>query len=515
MAGKKITLGMTGLTLADLLAVARHGAAVDLTPEARTRIQKTRRLVERWVAGEKTIYGVTTGFGALSDVIIGAEDARQLQKNILMSHSAGMGERLDPEAVRAIMALRIKDLAMGHSGIDLATVELLITLLNAGVVPSVPEQGSVGASGDLVPLAHLSLILIGMGEARYQGETMSGAEALRRCGLSPLELGAAEGLALINGTQVMTGIGALAVWDAQTLALTTDIAASMSLEVLMGSRTEFDPRIHRIRAHPGQAASADNMLRITADSDIISSHKDCRRVQDAYTLRCSPQVHGASADAIAYAHRVVETEMNSATNNPLIFFDTEEFLLGGNFHGQPVALAMDFMAMAVAELANISERRIERLVNPKLSGLPAFLVRDGGLNSGFMIAQYAAAALVSENKVLAHPASVDSIPTSANKEDHVSMGTIAARKCRSIVRNAENVVAIELLCGAQAMDLFTNTRPGTGTLAAYDTIRQAIPHLETDRVLADDIARVVALIQRGDIVASVEAAVGPLNRIRG
>ena len=511
MADKTIILGMTGMTIRDLLAVARHGAAVDLSPGARERIRKTRQLVEQWVAQGKTIYGVTTGFGALSDVIIGTEDTRRLQKNILMSHSAGMGDRLDPEAVRAIMALRIKDLAMGHSGIDLAAAEHLIALLNAGVVPDMPEQGSVGASGDLVPLAHLSLVLIGMGQALYQGERISGAEALNRCGLSPLELGAAEGLALINGTQVMTGIGALAVCDARTLALTTDIAAAMSLEVLMGSRTEFDPRIHQVRAHAGQAASADNMLRITAGSDIISSHKDCRRVQDAYTLRCSPQVHGASADAIAYARRVVETEMNSATNNPLIFADTGEFLLGGNFHGQPVALAMDFMAMAVAELANISERRIERLVNPKLSGLPAFLVNDGGLNSGFMIAQYAAAALVSENKVLAHPACVDSIPTSANKEDHVSMGTIAARKCRAIVRNAENVVAIELLCGAQAMDLFTNTRPGAGTRAAFDTIRKTIPHLERDRVLADDIAQVVGLIRNGDMVTAVEAAVGPLN----
>jgi histidine ammonia-lyase len=289
-----------------------------------------------------------------------------------------------------------------------------------------------------------------------------------------------------------------------------DIAASMSLEVLMGSRTEFDPRIHRVRPHPGQAAAADNMARITRNSEIISSHKDCSRIQDAYTLRCSPQVHGASKDAIAYAKRVLETEMNSSTNNPLIFSEAGEFLLGGNFHGQPLALALDFLALAVAELANISERRIERLVNPNLSGLPAFLVSSGGLNSGFMIAQYTAAALVSENKVLSHPACVDSIPTSANKEDHVSMGPIAARKCREIVWNAEHVTAIELLCAAQAMDLFTNMRPGEGTYAAYQTIRGVVSHMERDRVLATDIAGVVELLHSGEIILNVERVVGRL-----
>jgi histidine ammonia-lyase len=289
-----------------------------------------------------------------------------------------------------------------------------------------------------------------------------------------------------------------------------DIAASMSLEVLMGSRTEFDPRIHQVRPHPGQALAADNMARITRNSEIISSHKDCSRIQDAYTLRCSPQVHGASKDAIAYAKKVVETEMNSSTNNPLIFPESGEFLLGGNFHGQPLALALDFLALAVAELANISERRIERLVNPNLSGLPAFLVSSGGLNSGFMIAQYTAAALVSENKVLSHPACVDSIPTSANKEDHVSMGPIAARKCREIVRNAEHVIAIELLCAAQAMDLFTNMRPGEGTWAAHQSIRGVVSHLERDRVLATDIARVVELLHSGEIILNVERVVGRL-----
>ena len=309
----------------------------------------------------------------------------------------------------------------------------------------------------------------------------------------------------------MTSIGCLAAHDALVLTKTTDIAAAMSLEVLMGSRTEFDPRIHQVRPHPGQAAAAENMMRLVRNSEIITSHKDCRRIQDAYTLRCSPQVHGASRDAVDYTARVLETEMNSSTNNPLIFAEAEEFLLGGNFHGQPVALALDFLCMALAELANISERRVERLVNPMLSGLPAFLVSDGGLNSGFMIAQYTAAALVSENKSLCHPASVDSIPTSANKEDHVSMGTISARKARKVVANTENVIAIELLCAAQAMDLFTNLKPGEGSLAAYRTIRDSVSHLDEDRILSTDIDAVRKLIREGRIVEAVENAVGPLR----
>jgi histidine ammonia-lyase len=503
---KPIAIGMEEMTLEDLVNISRHGAGVQITKESETRIIKTRELIEKWVNEEKPIYGVTTGFGALSDVSISKKDTRQLQQNILLSHSAGTGNMFDEETVRAIMALRIKDFALGYSGIRLETVLHLVTLLNHGVFPVVPEKGSVGASGDLVPLAHLSLVLIGRGEAYYNGRRITGAEALNLCRIKPLRLEAAEGLALINGTQVMAAIGGLTVYDAVNLAKLIDIAASMSLEVLMGSRTEFDHRIHRVRPHPGQAATADNMYRITQNSEIITSHKDCRRIQDAYTLRCSPQVHGASRDAIFYVKNVLETEINAATNNPLIFSESQEFLLGGNFHGQPIAL--DFLCMAVSEFANISERRIERLVNPKLSGLPAFLVRDGGLNSGFMIAQYAAAALVSENKILSHPACVDSISTSANKEDHVSMGTISARKCREILKNTEHVIATELLCAAQALDLFTNVKPGEGTLAAYSTIRDAIPYLESDRILAKDIDAVKMLMRSGKILDAVERKVG-------
>lgn len=507
---RTVSLGMDGMTLEDLIAVARWGALVELSPESEERIRSGRALVDQWVREERRIYGVTTGFGALSDVAISAKDTRRLQENILMSHAAGVGAPLDAQTVRAVMALRVKDFARGHSGIRLQTAQHLRDMLNRGIVPLVPEKGSVGASGDLAPLAHLALVLLGKGEAFFEGRRCSGAEALAACALKPLQLESAEGLALVNGTQVMTAIGGLAVYDASRLSKLTDIAASMTLEVLMGSRTEFNPRIHQVRPHPGQIAAAANMERITRNSEIISSHKDCSRIQDAYTLRCSPQVHGATKDAVAYCRRVIETEMNSSTGNPLIFADSGEFLLGGNFHGQPVALAMDFMGMAVAELANISERRIERLVNPKLSGLPAFLVSDGGLNSGFMIAQYTAAALVSENKVLAHPASVDSIPTSANKEDHVSMGTIAARKCREIVANTENVIAIELLCAAQGLDLFTNLKPGEGTLAAYQVIRKSISHLDTDRFLAADINAMRELMRSGEILRAVEEKVGEL-----
>jgi histidine ammonia-lyase len=508
---KTIFLGVEGMTLADLISIARKGAQVQLTTDAEKQMIKSRQLIEQWVQEERRIYGVTTGFGALSDVPISKADTRQLQKNILMSHAAGVGKPFDEETVRAILALRIKDLARGHSGIRLSTVQQLVAVLNWGVCPVIPEKGSVGASGDLAPLAHLSLVLIGMGEAFYKRQRLSGRQALKKCGLKPLQLEAGEGLALVNGTQVMTAVGALAVYDAGVLAKLTDIAAAMSLEVLMGSRTEFDPKIHEVRPHPGQAAAADNMARITQQSEIITSHKDCSRIQDAYTLRCSPQVHGATRDAIRYCRDVIETEMNSSTNNPLIFSDSKEFLLGGNFHGQPVALALDFLGIAVAELADISERRVERLVNPKLSGLPAFLVDDGGLNSGLMLAQYTAAALVSENKVLCHPAVIDSIPTSANKEDHVSMGTISARKCRDIVSNVEDVIAIELLCAAQALDLFTNMKPGKGTLAAYRTIRQAVSHLEKDRVLSSDIAAVKELMHNGKVLNAVEKQVGALR----
>lgn len=472
---------------------------------------KARETVERALDSKRIIYGLTTGFGALSDVVISKEQTKQLQRNILMSHAAGVGNFLDEETARAALLLKINDFAKGYSGIKSETVKTLIEMLNKGVYPLMPEKGSVGASGDLAPLAHMALVLVGYGQASFNGRILSGKAAMEEAGIQLVDLDAGEGLALINGTQVMTALGAITVCDALNLLKTADIAAGMSLEVLLASNTELDRKIHDVRPHPGQIISADNLRRIIQNSEIISSHKDCSRVQDAYSIRCSPQVHGASIDALHYARRVLEIEMNAATDNPLIFHETDQIISGGNFHGQPVALALDFLAIALSEIANISERRTERLVNPHLSGLPAFLIKDAGLNSGFMIAQYTSAALVSENKVLAHPASVDSIPTSANKEDHVSMGTIAARKCREILKNAEYVISIELLCAAQAMDLFTNLKAGVGTMEAYRLIRKHISHMEQDRILSDDINTMYKLVHDGKILNAVENKIGSLN----
>lgn len=509
-----IYLDSQELTIEDLVAVARHRAPVAFSDQGVQRVERTGELIARWVAEKRVIYGITTGFGALCNVTISERDTRRLQENILMSHAAGIGNPLPEEVVRAIMALRVHDLSLGYSGCRMETLRYLMAFLNKGISPVVPEKGSVGASGDLAPTAHLGLVLIGRGEAFYRGRRISGAEALRVAGLPPRQLEAGEGLALINGTQVMTAIGTLVVSDAVRLSKTADIACAMTLEVLMGSYSEFDPRIQQVRPHPGQVATADNMLRLTAESGIVASHAGCARVQDAYTLRCAPQIQGASKDAVAHARRVIGIELNATTTNPLIFADTEEVRLGGNFHGQPIAMAADYLSMGLAELGSVSERRIERMVNPQLSELPAFLVNNGGLNSGYMIGQYAAAALVSENKVLAHPACVDSIPTSANKEDHVSMGTIAIRQAREILDNVEHVVAIELLCAAQAYDLLTEKQPltaGLGTREAYGVIRRHVPYMAADRDLYRDIETMVAVLRSGEIIAAVEAAVGEIK----
>jgi len=512
-----ILIDKAKLTLDDVVAIARQGCPVASSPEGDRRVERTRELIQEWVREKKVIYGITTGFGALCDVPISAADTRRLQHKIIMSHAAGIGAPLPHDVVRAIMAVRLHDLFMGYSGCSLKTLEYLMAFLNHGLTPVVPEKGSVGSSGDLAPMAHLGLVLLGRGEAFLQKQRMGGSRALAAIGLDPLELSAGEGLALINGTQVMTGIASLVVHDAVRLAKLADIACAMSLEVLMGSNSEFDPRIHQIRPHPGQVASADNMLRLTADSGIILSHQGCARVQDAYTLRCSPQIHGASKDAVVHARNVLDIEINATTTNPLIFTDTKEIRLGGNFHGQPIAMAADYLSMGIAELGNVSERRIERMVNPQLSELPAFLVHKGGLNSGFMIAQYTAAALVSENKVLAHPACVDSIPTSANKEDHVSMGTIAIRQCREILDNVEHVIAVEILCAAQAYDLLTENKKsvwGRGTREAYRVIREEVAYLAEDRELGQDIEKMVALIRTGKVTQAVEEAVGELQLIQ-
>jgi histidine ammonia-lyase len=509
-----IYLDKKDITIDELVLVARKYFPVAFSLDGEARVNSTSAMISRWVNENRVIYGITTGFGALCDVTISDKDARQLQENILVSHAAGIGDPLSIETVRAIMALRIHDLSLGFSGCRLETLRYLITFLNEGVSPVIPEKGSVGASGDLAPAAHMGLVLIGRGEAFFKGQRMPGNKALEKIGRHPLVLEAGEGLALINGTQVMTAIGVLVVHDAIRLSKLADIACAMSLEVLMGSQTEFDPLIHRVRPHPGQVVTAENMLRLTADSQIIASHEGCSRVQDAYTLRCSPQIHGASKDAVAHAKRVIDIEINSTTTNPLVFSEIDDVRLGGNFHGQPVAMAADYLSMGLAELGSVSERRIERLVNPQLSELPAFLIKEGGLNSGYMIGQYAAAALVSENKVLAHPACVDSIPTSANKEDHVSMGTIAIRQARDILFNVEHIIAVELLCACQAYDLIhfkSPLKPGKGTREAYKSIRRHVPYLEKDRELYVDIEKVVALIRSGEIIEAVESAIGELE----
>ncbi len=499
------------MSLDDLEAIARKKATVKISKKVEKQFVKGRLLVDKWVKQGHKIYGVTTGFGALSTVTISGDDIIKLQRNILLSHSAGVGNPLPEDVVRAMIAIRLNDFCLGKSGLSLATINKFIEILNSPIVPIVPEKGSVGASGDLSPMAHIALLLIGEGEAFVNGERFTGAQALEKCSIKPIELQAGEGLALINGTQMMTAIGALALIDIINLRKHADIAASMSLEVLLGTRKAFDPRIHNARPHPGQQIVASNMLKISDKSEIISSHEDCSRIQDAYSLRCSPQVHGATLDTVNYAKQVILTEMNSSTENPLIFTDSEDIVSGGNFHGQPVALVLDFLGIAVAELASISERRVERLVNPNLSGLPAFLVENGGLNSGFMIIQYTAAALVSDNKILAHPSSVDSIPTSANKEDHVSMGANGARKLMRIIENVEEVIAIELLAAAQGYDLFTNLKGGVGTKAAHDMIRTKVEYLKEDRFIAKDIDIVKNLLKSGKIVGVVENKTGKLG----
>jgi histidine ammonia-lyase len=491
------------LSLEDLERIAVEGGEVGIAPAARERMLRSRAVVERAVESGQVVYGVTTGFGRLSEVAIEREKLAELQVNLIRSHACGVGAPLSREETRAITLLRANVLAKGYSGVRPEVVEMLVAMLNRGVHPVIPEQGSVGASGDLAPLSHLALVLIGEGEAEVEGTVMPGGEALRNVGLEPLVLRAKEGLALNNGTQMQTGIGALTLRAAERLADAADVAGAMSLEGLRGTPDAFHEALQRVRPHPGQIASAARLRELLAGSEIRESHRhDDARVQDAYALRCMPQVHGAFRNALGYIHSVLETEANSATDNPLIFPDEEGGLVlsGGNFHGQPVAQVLDLLTIALTDLASISERRIERLVNPDLSDLPAFLTREPGLRSGMMLAQITAAALVSECKVLSHPASVDSIPTGASKEDHVSMGPHAARKARQALRNAEIVLGIEIMCAAQALEFLSPLRPGVGVQHAYDLVRQRIAPLEEDRVLAPDIVAAAELVRSGTLV---------------
>ena len=511
---QRTAIGLTGddLTVADVWAVAVERTPVGLTDVAREKMLAARELVERAAHGtSEHTYGVNTGFGRFVNRSIPEELTEELQLRLLRSHACGVGEPYADEIVRAAMLLRANTLAKGNSGARVETVELLLECLERGVLPVVPSRGSVGASGDLAPLAHLALPLVGEGEAFLDGERLPGFEALTRVGLEPTRLEAKEGLSLINGTQFMAAFLSLGLVRARRLARAADLACALSLEALQGSRTSFLPQIHALRPLRGQADAAANVLRLLEGSAIIESHRWCDKVQDAYSLRCAPQVHGASRDLLDYADYTVSVELNAATDNPLVLVDDGTLVSNGNFHGQPLAFALDALAMAVSELASISERRVERLVNPNLSdGLPAFLTSDGGLNSGFMIPQYVAASLVSENKALCHPASVDSIPTSAGQEDHVSMGNAAGLKAWQVLANCERAVAIELLAGAQGVEFLAPLEPGAGVRATRAAVRELSPRLRDDRSLASDIEAVATAIRHGSLVAAAEAEVGEL-----
>jgi len=486
------------LSIEQVVAIAREHQQIILSKEAISNIQRSRQLVEEMIADKKVVYGITTGFGKFSDVVIPADDVSRLQENLIMSHACGMGEPYPTEVVRAMMALRINALVKGFSGIRLDTLQLLIDMCNRGVHPIIPQQGSLGASGDLAPLAHMVLVMLGKGSAEHEGKVMSGKEALEAAGLQPIQLAAKEGLALINGTQAMTALLCLALHDARVAMESAEVIAAMTIEALRGIPKAFDPQLHQVRPHPGQQESARKLLAHLHGSERTTAQGEIR-VQDPYSLRCIPQVHGATRDTLEYVWQTVTRECNSVTDNPVLFTETGDVISGGNFHGQPMALVADFLAIALSELANISERRIERLVNPQLSGLPGFLTGKGGLNSGFMITQYVAASIVSENKVLCHPASVDSIPSSANQEDHVSMGTTAARKLRTVIDNVFKVLGIEYLAATQAID-FTQGKLGAGTQKAYEKLRSVVPHLEEDREMHIDMAKAEALVKEKALV---------------
>lgn len=506
---KEIEVRGEGATLASVWMVAHEQVTLKLSSEARAKMKKSRDFIETRMKGDEPIYGVNTGFGAFSSVRISNDEIEKLQQNLIRSHSTGVGTPFTKEQARAIMYLRANALATGRSGIRPDVVDKILEFMNHDLIPVIPSQGSVGASGDLAPLSHLALALIGEGEV-YGSSDLTKTLAEKK--VTPLKLQAKEGLSLINGCQVMTAIGMLAAFEAQRLLFLTDLTGAISLEALRGSRSAFDPEIAATRPHPGEGKTARNLMKLLGPtSEIAESHADCNRVQDAYSLRCMPAVHGAAKDALRFVIEKLEVEANSSTDNPLVFAESEKILSCGNFHGEPVAFALDFAAIAMSALASICECRIEKLINPSMSGLPAFLAPNGGLNSGHMIVQVAAAALVSENKILSHPASVDSIPTSADKEDHVSMGTIAARKFKQILDNVSNIVAMEFLSGTQALDMLLPLKPSSTVLAAHSKIREQVPFAFEDRVFAHDIAKIREMISSGELSRVIEKSVGALE----
>ncbi len=500
-------IGKDAITLEAIHEIARAERRVVLTTAAKTKIEKSYRYLKSRAAKGETIYGVNTGFGLLSNVRIPDGDLEVLQTNLLRSHSVGTGDPISIEQSRAMLFLRAANLSIGHSGVRVALVEQCVKILNAGITPWIPCQGSVGASGDLAPLSHLSLVLIGEGRAYYRGKLMAGAKALKAAGIRPLRLGPKEGLALINGTQFMTALGTLALLDAEYLCDVADLTGAISVEALKGTTAAFEPEIQSVRPHPGQALVAKRLREILAPkgkpSAIASSHEDCGKVQDPYSLRCMPQVHGATRDTLRFVREVLEREVNSVTDNPLVFPKTGKILSGGNFHGQIVAIAMDTLSIAVAELGSISEQRIEKLINPALSGLPAFLVQESGVNSGFMIVQVAAASIVSENKTLAHPASVDSIPTSADKEDHVSMGAWAARKATMIVQNVRRVLAMEMLAATTGLDFHRPLKSSPKIEATIRAVRKRVKPIVRDRTFYLDMNAIESMLIHREIDAEI------------
>ena len=503
-------LSLDGRTLSwrEVVRVAREGLRVRLAPQAKARMKRSREVVEKHLAAGDVVYGVTTGFGKFAQIHIEASHRRELQVNLLRSHAAGTGPDFPEDVVRAMLLLRANALAVGASGVRPLVAERLLALLNAGVHPCVPEVGSLGASGDLAPLAHLALVLIGEGEALYQGRRLSGAAALRAARLKPLELEAKEGLALLNGTQAMGAMACLLVHDAWDCAKLADLAGAMSIDATLSSRGPCDPAIHELRPYPGAKESAKNVRALLSGSKIVMSHKHCARVQDPYSLRCLPQVHGAARDAIRHAEEMLAVELNAATDNPLVLNDGR-IMSGGNFHGQPIAIRLDYLALALHELGSISERRVDWIMNPNLTDLHAFLAPEEGLHTGYMIAQYTAAALVSENKTLCGPWSADTIPVSGNQEDHVSMGLTAARYCRKVLENLRTILAIEILCAAQAIGL-RKLPTGHGLAAALKILRAKVPPLKQDRVVALDIEQTRKLCASGALIQAAEARAGKL-----
>ena len=501
------------LTVEEVIRVCRGYEKVEIAPEAKEAVIKARNYIEKKLEEGAVIYGLTTGFGKFANVVISREEAEQLQKNLIISHTCAMGEPYETKYVRAAMLLRCNALSRGNSGIRLETVQTMIDMLNAGIHPVIPEKGSLGASGDLAPLSHIALALIGLGEVEYKGQIVPAAEAMAKEGIIPVVLAAKEGLALNNGTQMMTAVGVNVLWDAMHLMKTADIATAMTAEALHGITKAYDHKVHDLRGHQGQKDAAENLRTLLAGSKNAFEVQPSK-VQDPYSLRCIPQIHGASRDAIQYVYEAVSRELNAVTDNPIVFPDEDEVISGGNFHGQPMALAFDFLKMAISEFADVSERRAERLINPQLSeGLPAFLTKYGGVCSGFMIAQYAAASMVSENKIYAHPACVDSIPSSGNQEDHVSMGTTSARTAAMVLDNAQKVIGIELAAAAQGIWLrqeigesdISNLAPATK--AAYDYIRTVSEPVDDDILMHDELKKFDEMVKDFSILEAVEKVV--------